>query len=396
VTDVIQFFIVIIAVAIVSILGLQAIGGLSTWLENSATGFWNLIPNDEFTLSYAVAIGILCFITANGYWALIQRYTTTATPAEARKVPLLAAAASLVVQPLIYLPAMMSPLLINDKIQALVANGLPLKIAAERAYVLVCVHLLPAGMMGLIVVAIFSATLSALSSEYNILSAVCTKDLYLGLFKRGQKVGEKKQVWIGRLATIVIAMLCTLIGSQVDKLGGAFKFMVAVAALASGPIYLPPLIGLFFRRTPAWGANLSVLTGLAAGIVVKFGLEWSLIGLVLTNTLVTVGTCLLTGLLAPIRGERKAVVDQLFNRLSGQHESQETVTITNAPTTQKHPFAINLLIGGACAVFALFLFTAAVMAKENNGFFPNILAGIGLGNIGAVLITSHFKKKAKV
>ena len=82
--------------------------------------------------------------------------------------------------------------------------------------------------VGLVVVAIFAATMSALSSEYNIIAAVCTKDIYHGLIKKDKPINDKILLWMGRCSTIVVAFLCTLMGSQIDKLGGSFKYLFII------------------------------------------------------------------------------------------------------------------------------------------------------------------------
>jgi SSS family transporter len=386
-TDTIQFFLMTMAVLLVSLLGLHALGGLGSFVSGAPDGFWTIFPTDQFCLSYAVALMMILFINANGYWALIQRYSATPTEWEAKKVPLISAFSYLLIMPLIGLPAMIARQAIPGAIDELVASGLAPLVAGERSFILVCMKFLPAGIMGFIVIAIFSATMSALSSEYNIISAVCTKDIYQGLIKRNKKVADNLLLWIGRYSTIGIAVFCTIIGSQVDKLGGAWHFMVAVLALTSAPTYLPALLGLFYRKTPAWGANLAFFLGLVSGIIVKFGLDLPLIYLVSTNVTVTVGTCLVSGLISPVAGERKKLVDELFERLvkpekrepAGEKSELDKQTLAKAPN-------INGVIGAGCTLFALFLVVASIVTRADGGFLPNFICAIGLGGIGAVLL----------
>ena len=44
-------------------------------------------------------------------------------------------------------------------------------------------ELLPVGMMGVMITAMFSATMSTLSSEYNVLASVATRDIYARIFR---------------------------------------------------------------------------------------------------------------------------------------------------------------------------------------------------------------------
>ncbi len=64
------------------------------------------------------------------------------------------------------------------------------------AYVSVCLELLPTGIMGLMVAAMFAATMSVLSGEYNVTAGVLTKDIYQRLFNPQAK--DKEILWVGR------------------------------------------------------------------------------------------------------------------------------------------------------------------------------------------------------
>ena len=385
-TDTIQFFLMSIAVVLVAVLGIGAIGGFSEFISNSPEGFWHISSDNEFTLGYLIAIAILNFINNNGFWSLIQRYTATPTEWESKKVCYISAFATLVVLPILFLPSTMAPQIVSNEINQLVSGGMPLHLAAERSYILVCFKLLPAGLMGFIIVAGFAATMSALSSEYNILSAVCTNDIYRDLVKKSKKIKEQKLLWIGRFSTLIIAMLCTLIGSQVSNWGGAFKFCYLALGLTSSPTYLPPLLGIYLKRTPAWGANFAFFAGLISGLLTEFVFKLPLLNTVLINTAVTVVAFVLAGIIDPIKGERKKIVDSLFEKITTKQAKPAMVQTIENTTDKKSIPNINGVIGIGCVVFGCFLCFAGFMTKSFGGFWPNFLSAIGLIGIGGVLL----------
>jgi Na+/proline symporter len=330
---------------------------------------------------------IIQIIQTNGYWSLIQRYSATPTEREAKKALMVSACSWIIIMPIISLPALIARQAIPDVINELVAGGLSPMVAGERSYILLCMKVLPAGIMGLIVIAIFAATMSALSSEYNIISAVATKDIYQGLIKKDEKIEDKKLLWAGRMTTLIVALLCTLVGSQVDKLGGAWHYMMQVLALTAAPTYLPPLVGLYYRRTPAWGANLAFFLGLATGIIINFPLGMPIIYVVVGNVLVTGGTCIISGLVDPVKGERKNIVDALFQRLIKPRavEQKKEESAISKEVLAKAP-NINGVIGAGCTIFALFLMVSALVTRADGGFLLNFLCAVGLGTIGTVLL----------
>ncbi len=385
-TDVIQFFLMSFAVILVAVLGLASLGGFSSFISDSAPGFWSISPDNEFTIGYLIAIALLNFITNNGFWSLVQRYTSTPNEWEAKKVCYISAFATLVVMPILFLPGAMGPHIVAKEIDQLVAGGLPIHLAAERSYVLVCMKLLPAGLMGFIIVAGFSATMSALSAEYNILSAICTRDIYRDLLNKSRKIREQKMLWVGRFSTLGIAMLCTLIGSQVENMGGAFKFCYLALGLTSSPTYLPPLLGLYNKRTPAWGANLAFAVGFASGLVTEFYLKLPLLETVLINSGVTMVTFFLAGLIDPVKGMRKEEVEILFARLTTSRPVTKERADTGEAVVKKNTPNLNGVIGFGCVAFGLFLLVAGFLTKSAGGFWPNALSGIGLIGIGSVLL----------
>jgi SSS family transporter len=379
-TDTLQFFLMTIAVIITTVLGLHFIGGFDRFVSGAPEGFWSFQPNDEFTITFAFALVIIGFINNNGYWALIQRYTAVPTEREARRVPIISGIATLVVMTILFFPPMIARQVIPHKINALVESGMSLKLAAERSYALICMEMLPAGIMGLMIIGIFAATMSALSSEYNIISAVCTKDLYQGLLKKGKEISERKLLWVGRLSTIVVAVLCTVFGSQIDKLGGAFVFVFTLLGLPSAPTYLPALMGLYFRKTPAWGANLSFILGLVAGILMKFVFQESLFVTVVINSLVTIATFLVAGMIDPVKGGQKERVDKLYQRLTRRSEEKEGED--SVPRGERPD--LNLVITIGCVIFGVFLIAAGFISG-GKGFIPNLVSGLCMIAIAGVI-----------
>ena len=134
----------------------------------------------------------------------------------------------------------------------------------QNVYGLICRSLLPVGMLGMMIAAMFSATMSMLSSDYNATAAVITNDIY----KRwaGDSVSDRKLIWVGRFATLFIGLIALGIGLLVDRWAGnedLFKVMADFASVLIPPIGIPMLVGLVSRRiSPAAG-----IVGFAMGVL---------------------------------------------------------------------------------------------------------------------------------
>ena len=75
----------------------------------------------------------------------------------------------------------------------------------EQVYGLVCRELLPVGMLGMLVAAIFSATMSSLSSDYNAVASVLTTDVYKRLLV--PSASQRDCVLAGRVFTLIVGLV---------------------------------------------------------------------------------------------------------------------------------------------------------------------------------------------
>jgi len=136
--------------------------------------------------------------------------------------------------------------------------------------------LLPHGLIGIMLAAMFSATMANLSAQFNLKSAILSKDVYQSLIRKSATDGELLLVgWINTFliggTTTAIAALMAASGKSVFQIMLTFNTLIS---LAYGP---PALLGLVIRRTPRWSGLASFMTGLVLGILGAFVFHWSLI-----------------------------------------------------------------------------------------------------------------------
>ena len=124
--------------------------------------------------------------------------------------------------------------------------------------------------------AMFSATMANLSAQFNVKSAILTKDVYQSLFRKS--AGEHELLVVGWITTFLIGGATTAIAVIMAASGqSVFQIMLTfntLMSLAYGP---PALLGLVVRRTPPWSGLASFATGLILGMLGAFVYHWSLI-----------------------------------------------------------------------------------------------------------------------
>jgi Na+/proline symporter len=139
---------------------------------------------------------------------------------------------------------------------------------AGDVYPTLCAQLLPAGMLGLAIAAMFAATMSTLSGDYNVCASVLTNDVYRRLIR--PQASQRELVFVGRIMTLVIGVIA-LAAAAVMARGKAedlFRIMVTLFGIATAPVAVPMLLGLVSRRY----TNLSAIAGFVFGILTGLGL----------------------------------------------------------------------------------------------------------------------------
>ncbi|MBL8178584.1 MAG: hypothetical protein JNK48_28180, partial [Bryobacterales bacterium] len=117
---------------------------------------------------------------------------------------------------------------------------------------------LPAGIKGLVMAAVASAAMSAVSSVLNSLATVYVTDFHNRL--SGREVG----VAVARRVTLVIGFSCTLLALYVNKLGNLLVAATSLQNFLGGSLTGTFLLGMTFRRATARGAFYGLLAGTAA------------------------------------------------------------------------------------------------------------------------------------
>lgn len=265
-TDVLQFIVLNLAVLFVVPLLLVKVGGVGAFLAEAPEGFFSPVGGG-YTWFFLAGWTAIHFFMVGAEWAFVQRFLCVPNPRDARRGSYLFGVLYLL-SPFVWL---LPPLL--WRVESPVAPGTAAAMvdaAAEQAYILACRSVLPAGMVGLMVAAMFSATASMVSSQLNVFAGVLTSDIYRGLLD--PNASERRLVWVGRAWTILLGVFLLGIALAIPYLGGAERVIVSVTSLLVGPLLAPALWGLFSRRMDAKAVFVTAAVCFAVGFVVKFGL----------------------------------------------------------------------------------------------------------------------------
>ncbi len=254
ITDFVQFVVMAGAVLVLVPLALAKAGGPVELASLAPEGFWALTSGD-YTWAWLIPFGFIQFFAYATRWSYVQRFYSVRSDAEARRVGYLVAALTFFGMPLLFLPAMAARVFMPE-----VAD-------AKDVYALLCRQLLPAGMMGMMLAAMFSATMSTLSGDYNAVASVLTNDIYLRLFARGGS--DRTLVRAGRIATLaagLAALGIALVLASAEGRRDLVEYMAQLFSVLLPPVAIPMMFGLLTRRVSNAGAIASFMAGAMFGI----------------------------------------------------------------------------------------------------------------------------------
>ncbi len=344
VTDYVQFLMKSLAILLMVPLALHASGGIRQGLGGLPRGFTAPV-NGPYNWLYVAGFFCIMFVSYNASWSLAQKYYSVVDERAASKAAYLSAALNLIGAPLMILPAILGRHFLPD----LTAGG-----RSADTYVLLVMRLLPEGMVGIILAAMLSATMAAVSSDFNAIASVLTEDIYHRLI--GTQASPRRLLSMGRWLTLVLGSITTLLSLWIvfSHRQALFGLMVTVFGLFMAPTLLPLLAGLTVRWVTARGALCGFIGGFATGVVMLliktfwqpastlFGSSYGFEGVsLIANTLMTVLGMVGGSLLWRRSAEEQRQTNRFFEKL-GRPVFGE-VTSTSAASGSSPVLAISTL-----------------------------------------------------
>lgn len=143
---------------------------------------------------------------------------------------------------------------------------------ADKGYVRLLQALVPAGLRGLFLAALFGAIQSTVNSVLNSTATIFTVDIY-GKLARGS-VSERGLVRVGVWSSVVFLAAAILLAGVIRRLEGSlFVYIQTLYAFFAPPFAAVFLLGILFRRINGAGATAGVVTGFAAGVAMKLAVQ---------------------------------------------------------------------------------------------------------------------------
>jgi len=426
--DFVQMIVVGIITVTVGILTLVKIGGFGTFLESIPERHldWTLFDRPVIIVAFIITLCINQLIQMNSLIEGAARFIFVKNAHDAKKAILIQLAGMLILSFIWIVPPMVAALWHPD-----LASEYPkLNNPNEAAYVAMATDLLPSGLFGLLVCAIFAATVTSLNSQLNIVGGSFVRNIYIQDIRPG--ASEKEQIFAGRIFILIYGISWIFLGLGFQHVKGLelFDLMLLMAASLGLPTAAPLFLGIFFKKTPPWAGWSTMLAGFIPALIIGLLFQvdgvvqflWqdpsmtsnALIGMIchvpdlnpreigdlkiiLTTGVVTVICCgwFFFSMLF-YRKDNKAYVEQVdkfFKDMETPIQEQEhELSVYDNEARQSN------VLGNLCLVYGLFVLLLVLIPNEPVGRLIIFCCGLVIAGIGLLLkyLAKRSREKALI
>lgn len=273
--DMIQAVILIIGSAILYFFALHEIGGWDELQTRFSEGVWLKLtrPMDDPTVPWLgmwIGIPILGFYFWANNQVMVQRVLSAKSIDHGRKGVLFVGFLYLFTIFIFILPGLIARgmnLFGVDNLPSEIISGSDLKtrfgINTDQVYPRMIIHLLPIGLIGVILAAMISALTSTLSATISSVSTLFTMDFYQRFDKNAD---SKKLVRVGRITALVVLVFAIFWAPFIQKFDSLVSYYQEVVSYLAPPIVGTFFLGLFYKRSNEKGAIWGLFSGLMASI----------------------------------------------------------------------------------------------------------------------------------
>ncbi|MRR39436.1 hypothetical protein EG829_33275, partial [bacterium] len=223
ITDVVQGVILLSITFIVMPLALGLVGGPANLIDAiPAISFDHWYNGVHYTEHWLVAIfTIMCLGTAAG---AAQRFYSVKDEKDAKRVGKLAGGLFLTVPFVFGVPPLVAKVIWPDLSQVEFFQPYVGNNPQDLVFIALCLKLLPNGLIGVFLAAMLAATMSTLSSVYNMVSSILSRDIYQGWVR--PDTTDEQLLKVGRIFSVALGLFVTVMAAVfVNSQFGIFNLM---------------------------------------------------------------------------------------------------------------------------------------------------------------------------
>jgi len=274
--EVLQFFLIVLGIAPLIIIGMDQAGGwegIVNNVDNAKLHLWKGMDNaannpmgvDAFSLVFGLG-----FVLAFGYWCtdflVVQRAMISKNLNDARRTPIIAAVPKILMPAIVILPGIIILALQNQ----FTGFDLPKNANGDTDYnmtlPLLLQKLYPSGILGVGITALIASFMSGMAGNVTAFNTIWTYDIYETHIRKG--ASQKHYLNVGR-ATTVIGILISVATAYVARgYNSIMDLLQLVFGFVNAPLFATFFLGMFWKRSTGHGAFWGLIAGTGAATLV--------------------------------------------------------------------------------------------------------------------------------
>jgi SSS family solute:Na+ symporter len=265
--EVLQFFLIVLGFAPLTILGLQHLGGwdgLKTRLDPGYLSMWRVLGDasqNPMGVHWMAMLMGLGFVLSFGYWCtdflVVQRAMAAKNMNAAQMTPIIAAFPKAIFPFLVILPGMIGIAIMPDLAKRY-DDALPRMM--QQFY--------PSGLLGLGITALLASFMSGMAGNVTAFNTVFTYDIYQAHIRKGAP--DSHYLSVGHWITVVGIAISVGTAYIVLQFNNLMDYMQLIFSFFNAPLFGTFLLGMFWKRSTATGAFWGLLGGTLTAMVHYF------------------------------------------------------------------------------------------------------------------------------
>lgn len=248
-TDAVQSTILLIAAVVLTVIGLQHVGGWSGLHAKLGPEMFEMVKPATHPDYPWPGMFITVLIAGSFYWSmdqvLVQRVFAAKDLNEGRLGAVFCGSLKLLTPFLMVLPGLIAKALYPDLAKA------------DDAYPTLLRELMPHGLLGLTVAGIAAALMGHISATYNSIATLVTRDFYLHW---RPEATQERQVFVGRLAVLLVFLLGALWAPVIGRFGSIWIYLQTIQVYLMMPFAGIFFAGVLWKRTTTTGVIACLAT----------------------------------------------------------------------------------------------------------------------------------------
>jgi solute:Na+ symporter, SSS family len=283
--EVLQFFVIVIALVPLTIIGLVKVGGwqglvdkvtnspggtaqLHSWPGDNLTGFGNNL------LSILGIVFGLGFVLSFGYWTTnfveVQRAMASKSMSAARRTPIIGAFPKMLVPFIVIIPGMIAAVTVSEYVkdkQVLLDGGTAESgVTFNNALLLLMRDLLPNGMLGIAIAGLLASFMAGMAANLSSFNTVFTYDIWQTYVKKDKP--DHYYLSLGRVVTSAGTILAIGTAFIASNSGNILNYLQDLFSFFNAPLFATFILGMFWKRMTPHAGWSGLVLGTASAITV--------------------------------------------------------------------------------------------------------------------------------